>query len=211
MVVDTILRRYTNLPSVMYMLSEKKLTLLDPASWDDTNDSYYLRLYKDRRALKSVLALCFTQASETYHHWRVFAPASSGVCVCFHRDALLSAVEPTPGLRSGPVRYRALPTMRRRKPNVRDLPFLKRLAFKQEEEFRLVYDSEDEPAATKDVPIPITAVDRVVISPWMPKTLYGTVKTSLRGLPGCSHLSVTRSTLIGNDEWKKAGDGASYP
>lgn len=62
----TFLRRYTDLPALIYLLSERKLTLLDPKSWDDQNDAYYLELYREKKRLSSVLALCFTQASETY-------------------------------------------------------------------------------------------------------------------------------------------------
>ena len=59
------LRRYTNLPALLYLLRERKITLLDPASWDDKNDSYFLSLYHQKKQLKSVLALCFTPAFET--------------------------------------------------------------------------------------------------------------------------------------------------
>ncbi|HNC85208.1 MAG TPA: hypothetical protein PK999_19310, partial [Nitrospira sp.] len=63
------LRRYTDIPALTYLLTKQKITLLDPKSWDDSNDSHYLSLYKQRNKLKSLLALCFTQADETYHHW----------------------------------------------------------------------------------------------------------------------------------------------
>jgi hypothetical protein len=55
------LRRYTDLTALIYLLRKRKLTLLDPSSWDDSNDSHYLTLYKEKRKLKSVLALCFMQ------------------------------------------------------------------------------------------------------------------------------------------------------
>jgi len=42
----TTLRRYTDLPELLYMLRNKKITLLNPANWDDRNDSHYLHLYK---------------------------------------------------------------------------------------------------------------------------------------------------------------------
>lgn len=68
-----LLCRYTQLPALFYMLSAKKLTLLDPNPWDDKNDSYFLEQYKSKRDLKTVLPLCFSMAPETYHHWSVFA------------------------------------------------------------------------------------------------------------------------------------------
>jgi len=51
------LRRYSNLPALIYLLTERKLTVLDPQSWDDSNDSHYLALYRERKSLKSVLEL----------------------------------------------------------------------------------------------------------------------------------------------------------
>src|SRR6185437_17104819 len=89
---EEYLRRYTQLPALLYMLSEKKLTLLDPNSWDDKNDSYFLEQYKLKRKLKTVLALCFSMAQETYHHWSVFADGSAGVCIQFKRYGLLNAI-----------------------------------------------------------------------------------------------------------------------
>lgn len=205
----TILRRYTDLPSALYLLTERKITLLDPASWDDSNDSHYLRLYKERRRLKSVLALCFTQSAETYHHWRIFSSGASGVCLCFKRPRLLAAIESQSSLLHRNVQYRTLTEMRRRKPKIAELPFLKRVAFEAEAEFRIVYQSSANDRPSFDVAIPLNCIDRIVVSPWMPKALYPKVKATLHAIKGCSSLEVTRSTLIGNEEWKRLGDGAA--
>ena len=66
-----VLRRYTDLPALLYLLRTRSITLLDPSSWDDKNDSYYLEKYKEKKSLQTVLALCLSTAEETYHHWRV--------------------------------------------------------------------------------------------------------------------------------------------
>jgi hypothetical protein len=89
------LRRYTDIPALISVLSERKITLLDPASWDDKNDSRFLALYKDKEKLQSVLALCFTQTDEMYHHWRVFANGSAGVCIRFDRSAAAASMRAT--------------------------------------------------------------------------------------------------------------------
>jgi len=96
-VAESYLRRYTDIPALVYLLTERKITLVDPQSWDDANDSYYLSLYREKKKLGSVLALCFTQTSERYHHWRVFAHGSGGVCVSFKRPELVKAVKPCAG------------------------------------------------------------------------------------------------------------------
>jgi hypothetical protein len=82
------LRRYTNLPALIHLLTKRKITLLDPESWDDKNDSRFLTLYGKKNSLKTVLALCFAKSRETYHRWRVFADGPSGVCVRFDRKRL---------------------------------------------------------------------------------------------------------------------------
>src|SRR5947199_10453157 len=119
------LRRYTDIPALIYLLSERKLSLLNPESWDDSNDSHYLAVYKQKKRLKTVLAACFTQADETYHHWRVFAGGASGVCITFDREVLLKAVKSEDGIRSHTVKYLKLNAIRTMRLRVADLPFLK--------------------------------------------------------------------------------------
>lgn len=202
------LRRYTDLPALIYLLTERKITLLDPQSWDDSNDSHYLVLYREKKNLKSVLAVCFTQADETYHHWRVFAPGSGGVCIKFIRSKLLKAVKEQSDLRTGPVRYLKLAEIRVETLRVRDLPFRKRYAFEHEDEFRMIYESRTKRVPKLDIDIPLSSIDRITLSPWIHPDLSDHVKTRIRSIQGCSGLSIVRSTLIGNEEWKNLGEGA---
>jgi hypothetical protein len=82
-------RRYTSLSILLDILKEKKLTLLDPQNWDDNNDAFYMELYKTKKGLKSLLALCFAEVRETYHIWKVFAGDANGVCIEFNKELLL--------------------------------------------------------------------------------------------------------------------------
>jgi hypothetical protein len=191
------------------MLTERTITLLDPTWWDDQNDAYYLALYKEKKELKSVLAVCFTQASETYHHWRVFANGSSGVCVRFRRADLLLAVNGQPGIRAKNIKYLTLSKIRNRKLRTRDLPFLKRFAFEHEDEFRLMYESDTQNQQKLDVPIPLSCIHRITLSPWLHPSLSAHVKSTIRAIKGCRTLDIVRSTLIGNVAWKKLGDAAT--
>ena len=131
------LRRYTDLPALLHMLRRKKLTLLSPSSWDDKNDSHFIELYRERKELLTVLALCFTEKGETYHHWRVFSSGSAGVCIKFHREALLDHLSKFKGVRFGPAQYAMIDRLRNQAPFLDDLPFLKRYAFIDEGEFRV--------------------------------------------------------------------------
>src|SRR5579871_1937831 len=88
-----LLRRYTDLPSLFRLLATRQITLIDPRSWDDRNDTFYMAQYKERKQLSSLLALCFSMAPETYHHWYIFTKGSSGVCIQFRHDAFLDHVQ----------------------------------------------------------------------------------------------------------------------
>jgi hypothetical protein len=206
---EGILRRYTQLPSLFYMLAEKKLTLLDPSSWDDKNDSYFLAQYKLKCNLKTVLALCFSTATETYHHWNIFSGGSAGVCIQFKRDELLGAIRGCEGLRYGEVNYILLNTAQSRKLTVEELPFAKRYPFQDEREWRVVYESRTHEKSNHDVPIPLSSISRINLSPWLPESLKEHVKKTLREIEDCSELDISRSTLISNERWKKMGEEAT--
>jgi hypothetical protein len=205
---DDYLRRYTDLTALIYLLRKRKLTLLDPSSWDDSNDSYYLRLYKEKRKLRSVLALCFAETDERYHYWRVFAPGASGVCVRFSRSGLLAACNKHASLQMKPVTYLKLDEIRSRKLKTADLPFLKRYAFLHESEVRMIYESRKRKLRKLDISVPLSCIDRITLSPWMHPSLSSYVKEVLRSIDGCRDLDIVRSTLIGNEEWKSLGEDA---
>src|SRR5262249_26604235 len=199
------LRRYTNIPALIHLLTGRTITLLDPVSWDDKNDSHFLALYREKKSLATVLALCFTQTTETYHHWRVFADGSSGVCVTFDKDRLLSAMKKQRGVTARAVRYLKLPEIKKRKLKADDLPFLKRFPYGDEREFRIVYASKSVKTAFLDIDIPLGCIRRITLSPWIPAVLTGHLKDTLRRIDGCAELKIARSTLIGNEQWKNLG------
>lgn len=197
------LRRYTDLPALLHSLTTKSVTLLSPRLWDDSNDSVFLEQYRQRRSLKSVLALCFTEAPERYHHWKVFAPGSSGVRVEFNGSKLLAQLTDHPGIRSGAVKYKTIDEVTAHPLPVRELPFLKRYPFRDENEYRVIYEDKEEELDAKTLTIDIDVITRVVLSPWLPKVLVPTIKSLIRGVEGCSGLHVTRTTLVDNETWKR--------
>ncbi len=57
--MTSFLNRYTSLPYLIEILTDRHLTMLSPKTWEDRNDSFYLERYKVERKLKLILALCF--------------------------------------------------------------------------------------------------------------------------------------------------------
>ncbi len=201
------LRRYTIIPALIYLLKNRAITLLDPKSWGDRNDSHYLSVYKKEKALKSVLALCFTTVGERYHHWHVFAGGPSGVCIAFKRDNLLDALKGNPGIKCGPVQYLTLKSAQKRAPRTDRLPFLKRYAFRDESEFRVIFGSKKTQASTMDIPILLSSIEKISLSPWIPESLSESLKETLRSFEGCEDLRISRSTLVNNPAWKSLVGG----
>jgi hypothetical protein len=196
--------RYTNLTATIHMLRTKNVTLLNPGTWDDTNDSYFMSEYKRLKNAKSVLALCFAESEESYHHWRVFASGGDGVRIEFDKQDLLKALTGDGNVRAEPVKYTKMEDLQRKTAIASDdLPFLKRWPYLDEREFRVVYTNLSEAVAYKNYPISLGSIRRITLSPWMPKALTDSVKGTLRAIDGCSKLKVFQSTLVANDVWKK--------
>ena len=80
-------RRYTNLPILIDMLANKRLTIVGYESWHDANDRYAMRLFqKSDPSIEFLGAYCIAMsASQTFHQWKVFSDGPSGVCIKFDR------------------------------------------------------------------------------------------------------------------------------
>ena len=114
------------------MLVNRRITLLDPALWQDRNDSFYVERYREIKQLKTLLALCFTTKPETFHHWKVFAGDSGGICIRFNAERLVACFKKEPRIRTGTVIYRLMRDLKHNPPSIDELPFLKRKQYEDE-------------------------------------------------------------------------------
>lgn len=194
--------RYTSLPVLLDILSKRELTLLNPASWDDRNDSCYLEVYKKKRELKTLLAICFTTGAETYHHWKVFSSGSSGVCIQFNKEKLLEYLDVVRGIKYGAVKYRLIRKLLSKSPELEELPFLKRQPFKDEKEFRIIYKNKSKEIEMKPVGIGLECIEIINLSPWIPDPVSDTIKDIIKDIEGCSEIRVSKTTLVDNKLWR---------
>lgn len=196
------LRRYTHLPAAIHLLRTQTLTLLDPSGWDDGNDVFYMEEYKRRKGLKSLLALCLSGAEESYHYWKVFAGNPAGVCIRLRQGMLLKSLRDHPDILVGEMDYRLMTAARQKQLTLDDFPFVKRRAYVDEAEVRLVWGSDAKARNAYSVPISAGCIGRITLSPWLPKALVGSTRDLLCGIQGCSHIEVVRSTIVASEEWK---------
>jgi hypothetical protein len=197
------LNRFTTMPILLDVLHQKHLVLLDPETWEDRNDAYFMKRYKEEQKLKSVLALCFSTCRETFHHWKVFSAGTSGVCIEFDAKSLISAFQKA-GIQSKRVRYQTIKDVESTRPSSNEWPFLKRLAYKDEQEFRAVYHSKADEMVSKEVSIKLSWIIRITLSPWLPKPVADSAIGVIKAIPGCDTLKITRSSLLENSRWKGA-------
>lgn len=203
------LRRYTHLPAAIHMLRSKSLTLLDPSTWDDSNDTFYIGEYKRRRDLKSVLAICLSGAEESYHYWKVFAGHPAGVCIRLRQGTLLKSLSTVPNVTFGSMDYRPMTAARKKELSVDEFPFVKRNAYIDEKEVRVLWQSTTEARTSLEIPVPPRCIYRITLSPWLPKSLVESTKAMLQAIEGCSHIEVVRSTIIASEEWKNIARNAA--
>jgi len=209
--IKPYLRRYTDISALISLLCKREITLLDPSSWDDKNDSGLLAIYQQKKELKSVLALCFTQADERHHHWGSTKGTPTGVSIKFDTSVLLKAVKRHVVVRCEPVSYLTMSDMKKRKKtlDVEDLPFLKRSSYRDENEFRIIYESSTEKVKSLPIPIPLECITRITLSPWLPLSLRPSLTKVLHSIEGCAKLEIYRSTLVQNETFLDCGRSAT--
>lgn len=74
--------------------------------------------------------------------------------------------------------------------------------------FGVLYESKKALHTSLDLPIPLSSIARITLSPWLSPALSEHVKRTLHPIRGCKNLSIARSTLISNQEWKNLGEMA---
>jgi hypothetical protein len=159
--------------------------------------------YKRHKKSETVLALCFAESKETYHHWRVFSNGADGVRIEFEKENIISAFKNDLNIRTGNVEYKILKDVEKMKSiDVEKLPFLKRYPYFDEREFRIVYSDSRQAVEHKDYSIELAWIPRITLSPWMSASLVNSVRDTLKSIDGCAGLKISRSTLVDNENWK---------
>lgn len=196
------LNRYTSLPIAIDILTKRRITLLNPQTWEDRNDAYYIEKYREKKNIKTLLAICFATRPETFHHWKVFSNGYSGVCIQFDRVKLLKAFPKSEGFRFAMIEYMLVKNVKN--PPIANWPFLKRKAFKDEGEFRIIYENKTVEELNKHVDLNLDVINKITLSPWLHSTVADSVKNLIKTISGCEHIKIKHSTLIDNNGWKRA-------
>lgn len=204
--LEKYVRRYTTLSNALNTLAQQQIVLLSPSKWDDLNDVRFMELYRAHAKVGSVLALCCTLATETYHHWRVFTAGMEGICLEFERRSLENGLHGVPGIDMRKVDYLKVSDLEALNPaDAGRLPFVKREGFSDEREWRIVLTCDEEAVMAKPVPINLQSINRILLNPWMPPALAENLRGIIRKIPGCESVKIEASRLTNSERWKSAG------
>jgi len=190
----------------MSYLETGKLSLLDTANWTDTNDSHFTDQYAKAKGSEKTYALCFTMASETFHHWDIFAQGVSGVCIEFDREKLLSNLISIKEIRHEDIKYKKIYDLKNNRDiNNNNLPFIKRVGYEDEHEYRLIVATNKTQTGRYDIDVPLETIRHIRTSPRLSSDAHDHVKASVLRIKGAEELKIYRSTLISNENWKRTG------
>ena len=202
--VANSLRRFTTISSAIDTLRNRRIAFVDPDKWDDKNDAEFIRIYRQAIGNQNLKALCCTEGAESYHLWKVFTTASDGCFVDLVKVPLLASIKANDSYFCAKMDYKTLVQMAEGDFKIHNLPFLKRAGFEDEAEFRVIYvgDCADD---AHFMPIELEWIRRIVLNPWLPKSLADSVTATLREVSGNPQLKVTASKLINSASWTAHG------
>lgn len=198
MTTSNKLNRFTTLPFLIDLLKTKKLILLNPKTWEDHNDTDILLNYKEKENIPGLLALCFTDQSETIHHWKAFSSDESGCCIEFDKTKLLDHLSKDKRIQHKKVHYPTI--IGSSKVAQADIPFTKRLPYKCEQEYRVIMKHEEN-VMFYAVDIQLDFITKITLSPNLPKPTFDTLQDVLKTLMNGQNIPINHSSLFQNNEW----------
>ncbi|KQT33686.1 hypothetical protein ASG29_06650 [Sphingomonas sp. Leaf412] len=202
------LKRFTSIGSAIDTLRNRRLAFVNPDKWDDRNDAEFMRLYRNRSGREGLKALCCTESSETYHHWKVFTQPADGCFIELDRRQLLDSIRADARYRANAVDYIHLNEIEDCDYDIASLPFLKGAGFGPEQEFRVIFEG----ACDEEVhflTIDLAWIKRIVLNPWIAPTIFDSVAETFREISGNPELDVVASSLTNSQTWLRWGRSIS--
>ncbi len=198
---NEFLRRYTQLPYLIEMLENRYLVIPSWKKWQDKNDSHSLMEYQRLKEDRYIFALCMTNSAETFHHWQVFTKRQSGVCLTFKKRALSEWARNQNNVKLKKVIYFKMNELDTDTVKPRHLPFVKRWGFRDEQEWRLTYETPESSGLAR-LTLPISALESIDISPMISQQKADNMKDQIRSALSKQKLTITHSELTNSPRWK---------
>lgn len=191
-----VLNRFTTIEKMLEILQTETIPMSDPNYWEDKNDSFILNIYKSKKKLKSLYALCFTIGSETIYHWGAFSSKNEACCIEIDSNSFNGICNKS-GFRMKEVSYVSLKDLQSKVTDISQIPFLKRFPYWNEKEYRIIFESKKK-TLRPSLALKRCNIKRITINQYLPKQLFDLINEKIESV---WKVTVTRSTIIKNDRW----------
>lgn len=198
------LKRYTQLPYLLHMLSTREITALNPRFWADRNDAFFLQAYQEERKLESIVILCLSRSAATYHHWHVFAHGPAGIRIEFDERHFTEWARQIEHARLERVEYVKLDPDLIAQIKPEQLPFVKRHAFRHEGEVRLIVENHIGKAPRHSFKFDYEMIKEVVVSPWLAPAAVPSVVQAIRSAAPASRFKIRSTTMLESEIFLRA-------
>lgn len=195
------LNRFTKLPFLLDLIVRKQLTLLNPEIWEDYNDRKTVKLYQQLKKAAAIYALCLTHKSETVHHWMAFSAGPSGCCIQFDYKKLTALLKQKSIYHRETVYAKLADLNKYSKKNSHIIPFVKRIPFSNENEYRIIALSTEPQQPSFDIPITLDVITKITLSNKLSKNTFESIKATICCVEPSLKNRIVRSTLFENTRW----------
>jgi hypothetical protein len=203
---------------VIEMFQYNRLTLVSPTEWDDPFEKHWLQaLYPDDDKRKTntgkIYGACFTKESRSDAMWRIYSPSYLGVRIKIDVAKFIAQLKQiknhSGSIFIGNVKYKSDTDLIEISQSVKNAThtddyiikpwFNKRLAFKHENETRVIYVTHEDDKKNKDIITfdinPRSFVSSMLIDSRAPDSLSDALLTHLRSVSGMGGNLIKQSTL----------------
>jgi hypothetical protein len=139
--------------------------------------------------------------------------ARIAVQIRFDRAQLTEAINKHRGVvKFGDMEYlthdqlKALANIRKGSDPIPRLPFIKRQGFRDESEFRIIYESKTRSVSTIDIRIPMSCIKGITFSYKLNHDDYKAIRSELLSMKECQGMKISRSNIVKSKAWMAAGD-----
>jgi hypothetical protein len=191
------LNRFISINRMFDIVSKQEIKMSNPKYWEDKNDVSILDMYKKKRGFKTLYTVCFLSEGETIYHWSVFSERTNVCCVEFDAKKLISSIPKDGCFRHDNMNYIQIKNLERELKNVDDLPFSKRYPYRNESEYRIIFQNKME-VDEKIIQIERSMISKITINWQLSDKIFELIKNEIESK---YKIEVNRSTIIRNEKW----------
>lgn len=198
-----VIHRYMDITELLDILKNERIILRSPEYWEDRNDYFLIQQYSEFHSIAGVFALCFTANFDKYHFWKMYAYKPSGVCVTFETNKISDAIArdcEKDLFRFDVVSYKTIREVTKSPVDIKQYPFIKRLAFNAENEIRVFFESTNQ-LPYRTLKIDTKSIKEIVLSPLIRDEFLKDLKDLIK--PFAPSSKIRKSSILESDIWKK--------